>query len=334
MIKKLLLLTAFSTAVAPNVYSQGYETSQKAYQEAWEYCARENQVCNVRGSATVRFGANGQFSYQQVSGPVRCDVANFGDPVPGSKKDCEIDNSGAAGFYVDRPGYGYDQPYNDAGWSQCAREGQSCDVRGHGLIRYGANGQYTTRQAFDQQVRCDNQQFGDPAPGQKKSCEIKLARAQQQLRPIQQPQAPGNYEQWQACAREGKRCRLPGAAMVRYGREGAFLFREFNGGEISCDNQSFQDPAPGQRKECSYRLLGNVGYGQQPQGQAGGYNWQFCAREREPCNVSGVALVRYGAGGATTIREVRGSISCTNESFGIDPAPRQRKNCEVLLLAR
>lgn len=56
----------------------------------WEYCAREDGVCQPPFGATVRFGARDRYAYvRNVSGPVSCSVRTFGDPVRGAVKACE-----------------------------------------------------------------------------------------------------------------------------------------------------------------------------------------------------------------------------------------------------
>jgi len=154
---------------------------------------------------------------------------------------------------------------------------------------------------------------------------------------------------WQFCAREGELCRVNGWAIVRYGADGRFVYREVRNTRFACDNSRFGDPAPRRGKQCelSFRVgpgyggptyggsgYGDPGYGYDDSGYGdpgygGGSSWQFCAREGEYCRVDGRALVRYGADGSFTEREVRGGgIQCDNRSFG-DPAPRTRKFCEV-----
>jgi hypothetical protein len=57
--------------------------------------------------------------------------------------------------------------------------------------------------------------------------------------------------------------------------------------------------------------------------------WLLCADEGGPCAVQGRGTVRYGANGSYTTMTVGGNIHCTNETFGVDPAPGIRKTCQV-----
>jgi hypothetical protein len=56
-------------------------------------CADENEVCSLTGSRTVAYGANGAFSYRQVSGSVPCSNAAFGDPLHFAVRSCYVANA-------------------------------------------------------------------------------------------------------------------------------------------------------------------------------------------------------------------------------------------------
>jgi hypothetical protein len=52
-------------------------------------CAPENGTCSFTGTQNVAFGANGQFYYKtNVTGPIACNDATFGDPIFGTVKAC------------------------------------------------------------------------------------------------------------------------------------------------------------------------------------------------------------------------------------------------------
>lgn len=63
-------------------------------------------------------------------------------------------------------------------------------------------------------------------------------------------------------------------------------------------------------------------------GSVGAQQWVKCASENGYCNVSGTAIVHYGAGKLWTKRRVSGGIACNNKTFG-DPAVGQAKACYV-----
>lgn len=142
-------------------------------------------------------------------------------------------------------------------WEYCATEGDRCRIDGWGLVRYGTAGRYVYREVRNVSFRCDNRQFGDPAPRRKKSCEVRYYGGGG-YRPGPGP-GPGHghghppgggYVVWDRCAREGDYCDFRGRRTVRYGVDGRFVEREARGG-IECNNRAFgRDPAPGRGKYC------------------------------------------------------------------------------------
>lgn len=56
-----------------------------------EVCAMENEFCNFRGYATVRYGARGRYVSRQARDGIPCSNRVFGDPAPGIPKRCIID---------------------------------------------------------------------------------------------------------------------------------------------------------------------------------------------------------------------------------------------------
>ncbi|WP_235949567.1 fibronectin type III domain-containing protein [Paenibacillus glycinis] len=61
-----------------------------------------------------------------------------------------------------------------ANWTLCAGENNTCSFSGTKQVRFGANGSYAYG-TFTNSVMCSTNQFGDPAPGYYKSCEVNLA---------------------------------------------------------------------------------------------------------------------------------------------------------------
>jgi hypothetical protein len=55
---------------------------------SWTLCANENQFCSFSGLKEVRYGANGQYAFQNHTDGVNCTNAVFGDPIPGTVKQC------------------------------------------------------------------------------------------------------------------------------------------------------------------------------------------------------------------------------------------------------
>jgi len=54
----------------------------------WTQCAGENATCSFSGTREVRYGANGAFAYYTFTTSTPCTNAVFGDPLPGTGKQC------------------------------------------------------------------------------------------------------------------------------------------------------------------------------------------------------------------------------------------------------
>lgn len=60
---------------------------------------------------------------------------------------------------------------DDTVWQPCAGEGSVCSFEGQRLIRYGVHSQWVYAVATAT-IACVNSEFGDPAPGLRKSCDL------------------------------------------------------------------------------------------------------------------------------------------------------------------
>ncbi len=67
-------------------------------QTDWTACAQENQTCSLPGTTSVRYGKDGVYNTQVLSGSVSCSSGTFGDPVPGESKSCEYAVTQKYGF--------------------------------------------------------------------------------------------------------------------------------------------------------------------------------------------------------------------------------------------
>ena len=77
-----------------------------------------------------------------------------------------------------------------ADWAVCAPEGGVCKFSGRHEVSFGAGKAWNTR-VYENGVACTAERFGDPAPGVKKSCQIRVSGGTK-------PAAA----QWTPCARE------------------------------------------------------------------------------------------------------------------------------------
>ncbi|TWG95817.1 hypothetical protein L614_000800001930 [Ochrobactrum sp. J50] len=157
-------------------------------------------------------------------------------------------------------------PASAAQLQRCASENGICQLPYPAEVVYGTGGRNTSRFIDRPQVNCSNRVFGDPAPGQKKSCSFVVQdrwdRPDRPGRPDRRDR-PGRYDpyhryedrdrdrdrDWSRCAKEGGFCDFYGRKRVRYGAEGRFTEGVFRNG-VRCDNRTFGDPARGKSKTC------------------------------------------------------------------------------------
>ncbi len=79
-----------SSAPAPVISSASVVVAQSsAPVSEWSVCATEGEVCQLSGMAEVRYGAEGEYITRILSGPITCSNQTFGDPNPGTEKNCE-----------------------------------------------------------------------------------------------------------------------------------------------------------------------------------------------------------------------------------------------------
>ena len=86
--------TACTNAVfgdpVPNTAKSCYLTGAPPSFANWTSCAAENGTCSFSGQHEVAYGAGGQYSYRTVTGSTGCSNAVFGDPIPGTAKNCYV----------------------------------------------------------------------------------------------------------------------------------------------------------------------------------------------------------------------------------------------------
>ena len=248
----------------------------------WTFCAPENGVCAFTGTNEVRYGANGAFVYRTLTDGTVCTNAVFGDPIYGTVKVCAIRSTPPP-----------------AEWTFCAPEGGVCAFTGTTEVRYGADGTYVY-QTFTDGTACNNEVFGDPLYGTRKSCAITIL--------------PASTE-WTVCAPEGGVCAFTGTMEVRYGADGTYVYKIFTDG-TACTNDVFGDPLYGTLKACAVRT---------PPAPT---EWTFCAAEGGVCAFTGAREVRYGANGAYVYQTLMDGTACINQVFG-DPLYGVVKFCSL-----
>jgi len=259
--------------------------------DEFTFCATEGAFCALTGTMEVRYGANGSFFFKTLTDGTACTNAVFGDPAPGTPKECAIRTPSTP-------------PPTD--WMFCAPEGGFCAFTGAMEVRYGANDSFFFKTLTDG-TACTNAVFGDPAPNTPKQCAIRIPST---------PPPPGD---WVFCATEGGECAFTGTMDVRYGANGSFVVKTLTDG-TACTNAVFGDPAPNIPKHCAIRTPSTP-----PPMQ-----WTFCAPEGGVCAFTGTMAVRYGANDSFVVKTLTDGTACTNQVFG-DPAPNVAKSCSLPL---
>lgn len=286
-----------------------------AQASGWRTCASEGGICELDGRGVVRYGTDGLWSTRTMSGTVSCNNKVFGDPAPGVSKRCEVRDNGGSG--------------GSDGWAFCASEGETCHLRGSAEVRFGADRQYTVRRAYNS-IRCDVDSFGDPAYGQTKHCEVRAGSSWGGSGGSHDDWAgSGNANdsnRWRYCSSEGQTCYVQGRSEVRFGDGRRYKTRTVRGNTL-CSTSVFGDPAYGVTKHCEVRASGFGGWGDGGPSDGG---WTRCADENDRCEVSGGRIqVRFGTDGRYVYRDVYGGLDCSIESFGRDPYPGRKKQCEA-----
>lgn len=297
----------------------GPAVAQTSSEEGWKVCAGEGQTCRVDRRTVVRYGAETRWSSRVVSGNVECSNEQFGDPAPQLPKQCEVRDYGVGGGGSGGTGGSTGPGGAAAGWTFCAAEGEICNFRGQSEVRFGTDRQFSVRGGFER-VRCGVEDFGDPAFGITKHCEVR-SNAALPAGPVRPGWGgPQPTVAWRYCASEGQSCRVNGKTQVRFGDGRRYATRNVEG-EVTCGAGTFGDPAFGVVKHCEVLAAAWLG------GTAAG--WSRCATEGERCTFNGQAQVRYGSGGRYAYREAYNGLNCATPAFGSDPSPGKMKSCEI-----
>jgi len=128
----------------------------------------------------------------------------------------------------------------------------------------------------------------------------------------------GSATTWSWVASENQTFTVSGTQTARYGIEGQWVTKTVSG-TVPCTNDYFgSDPAYGSSKSCY------VSSDPTP-----ATTWTFVASENQTFTVSGTQTARYGIEGLWVTKTVSGTVPCTNDYFGSDPAYGFGKSCYV-----
>jgi len=195
----------------------------------WTLCAEENQDCKMLGRSIIRFGKGNGWLYEEAEGSVPCTDAHFGDPLYGTVKECD--------YLVET---------SKGTWKKCADENGKCAIPGNGVhsVKFGKNQSWHTKFASGT-VDCTNTLFTDPLVGTVKECWYYTGN-------VLVKEGKGT---WTHCANEGQECdHVGGAHTVRFGKGNNWVY-QIEGGNVSCNDETFGDPLYGTVKECQQIVL-------------------------------------------------------------------------------
>ncbi len=143
-------------------------------------------------------------------------------------------------------------PAAPSGYTYCADEGNLCSFTGTRTVRYGSGTTFAPVKIFVGQTQCNNDVFGDPAPGTKKFCYYSNI-----VTPYALPSTPtptptptaSPLSGYTFCADEGNFCNFSGTKDIKYGSGVTFITKTLTNG-TQCINSVFTDPTPGVKKSC------------------------------------------------------------------------------------
>jgi hypothetical protein len=216
----------------------------------WSNCSGEGGTCEMNGGGhhLLRAGNEDSFFYIETDGNVTrvpCNTDIFGDAAYKKDKNCQ---------YITL------SPLDPAiQWTLCASEGDTCKFSSTEprLVKYASPfdlGRAEYRIASTS-FPCGNGYFFDVNEGPPKTCWVSN-------RPYAElPNTDGTKKplQFANCATEYETCKLPAvvdAVLLRFGTEGKWVYRMASMQQFDCQKGIFgTDPAPGDRKFCSYAYL-------------------------------------------------------------------------------
>jgi len=213
-----------------------------------------------------------------------------------------------------------------------AKEGKKCSLDGLGTVtavayqskkddRDGASLSYVSGKT----IRCGNEFNGDIIPWDN----TKYCSQKQVMPEVEGSFLKGDYTH---CAYGNGWCKVSSATVVRYGKDGRWIYRYANKG-IRCTDDVFGDPYPYHKKRCEYMTdtknmfpkpeffdTQDSRYSDTPALKKTKKNgWEFCSQGGGTCDVGKeFAFVSYGhknREGKFYYRIAKGKVSCGNGFF-------------------
>eukprot|EP01084_Bolivina_argentea_P290089 498235_1 len=220
-------------------------SAQNCY-PGYTQCAQEGGTCVISSNIQegyISYGTSGRYNFVPFTNKkndgsdlrIQCDN-DHGDIYYGRTKYCcykadsftPFDNGNEYGYVTEGNYWNFPQGTN-------------------GIMRYGADEKYVYRVFSGSTAWCNNQFFNDIFYGVSKHCNM-------------YSQAPTNFipgptsSQWTYCGDEGSDCSgiISGTRWIRYGDLGKYYYKyvSTSDGKVPCSNSFFEDPFPGENKNC------------------------------------------------------------------------------------
>ncbi|HEY3871068.1 MAG TPA: alpha-L-rhamnosidase C-terminal domain-containing protein [Actinocrinis sp.] len=143
----------YLTGVQPGSYTIAANPGTYGAPTGYTQCATEGGTCQVTGTESVAFGANGIYSYTTESASTACTVTALGDPDFGIVKACYVGPVTAG----------------PSGTTYCAAENGLCAFTGTRTVEFGAGSDWIGKTVTGG-TPCTDAVFTDPDFGAVKSC--------------------------------------------------------------------------------------------------------------------------------------------------------------------
>ena len=216
----------------------------------WSNCSGEGGTCEMSGPGhhLLRAGGDDSYFYIETDGNVTrvpCNTDVFGDAAYKKDKNCQ---------YIAL------SPLDPAiQWTFCTAEGAVCFLNSTEprLVKYASPfdlGRAEYRIASTSFL-CRNGYFFDVNEGPPKACWVSTRPYAE----IPNTDGPAKPLEFTNCGTEFETCKLPAlvdATLLRFGTDGKWVYRMASTQQFDCATGIFgTDPAPGDRKFCSYAYL-------------------------------------------------------------------------------
>jgi uncharacterized protein (DUF1800 family)/CTP-dependent riboflavin kinase len=209
-------------------------------------------------------------------------------------------------------------------WTKVADEYQTFYISGTQTVRFGSGTSWVEK-SVSGYAQCVSKVFGsDPAPGIKKQCEVASGTQ------TTSTSTATDSGSWTKVADEFQTFYISGTKTVRYGSGSSWVQKSISG-YAQCVSKVFgSDPAPGIKKQCQVDSSITATTTTTQPTTSTGETWTKVADEFQTFYISGARTIRFGSGTSWVQKSITGYAQCVKTTFGSDPIPGVKKQCQVL----